>query len=114
MTSTGAPSEKERRQRRRARQVQALIYVLLISVIAGLVGWINQLTIKEQWNWFTVMRPYMDAQVRPHVLTATTEQGLKAGDFFRECAKDCPEMIVIPAGQFTMGSPHRRARLQQR
>jgi formylglycine-generating enzyme required for sulfatase activity len=24
---------------------------------------------------------------------------------FRDCAKDCPEMIVIPAGEFTMGSP---------
>jgi formylglycine-generating enzyme required for sulfatase activity len=24
---------------------------------------------------------------------------------FRECARDCPEMIVIPAGAFSMGSP---------
>ena len=29
----------------------------------------------------------------------------EAGGFFRECAKDCPEMVVVPAGDFMMGSP---------
>jgi formylglycine-generating enzyme required for sulfatase activity len=29
---------------------------------------------------------------------------LKSGDSFRECAKDCPEMVVLPAGEFMMGS----------
>jgi formylglycine-generating enzyme required for sulfatase activity len=24
---------------------------------------------------------------------------------FRECAKDCPEMVVVPGGEFMMGSP---------
>jgi len=28
----------------------------------------------------------------------------KPGTVFRDCA-DCPEMVVIPAGSFTMGSP---------
>jgi formylglycine-generating enzyme required for sulfatase activity/uncharacterized caspase-like protein len=37
-------------------------------------------------------------------LTAAQERGLKAKDTFRECA-DCPEMVVVPAGSFTMGSP---------
>jgi formylglycine-generating enzyme required for sulfatase activity len=37
-------------------------------------------------------------------LTATQERGLKPKDAFRECA-DCPEMVVVPAGSFTMGSP---------
>jgi formylglycine-generating enzyme required for sulfatase activity len=37
-------------------------------------------------------------------LTAAQERGLKAKDTFRECA-DCPEMVVAPAGRFTMGSP---------
>lgn len=41
----------------------------------------------------------------PHrPLTPAEEQALKAGDEFREC-KDCPLMIVIPAGSFMMGSP---------
>src|SRR5882724_7824079 len=37
-------------------------------------------------------------------LSATQEQALKAGDVFRECA-GCPEMVVIQAGAFDMGSP---------
>jgi formylglycine-generating enzyme required for sulfatase activity len=37
-------------------------------------------------------------------LTASQERGLKPKDTFRECA-DCPEMVAVPAGSFTMGSP---------
>ncbi len=37
-------------------------------------------------------------------LTAAQERALKPKDAFRECA-DCPEMVVVPAGSFTMGSP---------
>jgi formylglycine-generating enzyme required for sulfatase activity len=32
------------------------------------------------------------------------ESAWKARDTFKECA-DCPEMVVVPAGSFTMGSP---------
>lgn len=39
----------------------------------------------------------------PRALTATEERCLKAKDEFRECA-DCPAMVVVPAGSFTMGS----------
>ena len=91
--------------RRGKRLLLAGIYVLLVGVIAGLVGWINQSYIREQWHWWTVTVPYMQAEVRPHVLTAAAEQALKPGDSFKECATDCPEMIVVPAGSFMMGSP---------
>jgi formylglycine-generating enzyme required for sulfatase activity len=37
-------------------------------------------------------------------LSAAEECSLKPKDSFRECA-DCPEMVVAPAGSFTMGSP---------
>ena len=37
-------------------------------------------------------------------LTAAQERALKAGDSFKE-GVDCPEMIVVPAGSFLMGSP---------
>jgi formylglycine-generating enzyme required for sulfatase activity len=40
----------------------------------------------------------------PGVLTAAEECALKPKDVFRECA-DCPAMVVVPAGSFTMGSP---------
>ena len=90
--------------KRGKRLVQAVIYVLLVGIIAGLVGWINQAYVKEQWRWYAVTRPYMQAQIRPYVLTAPKEQALKSGDSFKECAADCPEMIVVPAGSFMMGS----------
>ncbi|MGD1036459.1 MAG: SUMF1/EgtB/PvdO family nonheme iron enzyme [Roseiarcus sp.] len=96
---------KEQAARKRARRVQAVIYALLVGVIAGLVGWINQEAIKEQVNWWMTMRPYMLSQVRPYVLSAAAEAALNPGATFRECATVCPEMIVIPAGAFTMGSP---------
>jgi formylglycine-generating enzyme required for sulfatase activity/uncharacterized caspase-like protein len=37
-------------------------------------------------------------------LTAAQERALKPKDAFREC-ENCPEMVVVPAGSFTMGSP---------
>jgi hypothetical protein len=98
-------ANRENKARARARRVQAVVYVLFVSVIAGLLGWINQSSIKEQWNWFVTIRPYMVANFRPYVLTAHADRALKPGDSFRECAKDCPEMVVIPAGAFMMGSP---------
>jgi formylglycine-generating enzyme required for sulfatase activity len=95
----------ERLARRRARRVQALIYVLFVAIIAGLVGWINQAYVEEQMNWYMTMRPYSVANVRPYVLKPKVERALKPGDSFRECAKDCPEMVVVPQGSFVMGSP---------
>jgi formylglycine-generating enzyme required for sulfatase activity len=39
-------------------------------------------------------------------LTAAQERGLKPKETFREC-DNCPEMVVVPAGSFTMGSPEK-------
>ena len=89
----------------RTRRMRALLAALFVSIVVGVVGWINQSYLKEQMNWFTTMRPYILTQVRPYVLTSAAEQALKPKDFFRECAKECPEMIVVPAGDFLMGSP---------
>jgi len=36
-------------------------------------------------------------------LTAAQERALQPKDSFKECAA-CPEMVVVPAGSFTMGS----------
>jgi formylglycine-generating enzyme required for sulfatase activity len=40
----------------------------------------------------------------PHALSAAEECALKPKDVFKEC-DNCPEMVVVPAGSFTMGSP---------
>jgi formylglycine-generating enzyme required for sulfatase activity len=37
-------------------------------------------------------------------LTVAQERALKPKDIFREC-ENCPEMVVVPAGSFMMGSP---------
>jgi formylglycine-generating enzyme required for sulfatase activity len=91
--------------RTRTRRVRALIYVLLVGTIGSLVGIIEKEPIKEQINWFTVMLPYRVANVDNYVLKPGAERALKPLASFRECAKDCPEMIVISAGSFMMGSP---------
>ena len=98
-------TKRESKVRARTRHIRALVYVLLVGIIAGLVGWINQSYLKEQWNWYTIVRPYIVAQVRPYVLSPDAERALKPGNSFRECAKGCPEMVVVPAGEFMMGSP---------
>src|SRR5262249_33331862 len=98
-------TKREAKIRVRARRAQALIYVLLVGIILGLIGIINQAYIKEQVHWYMTMRPYRVANVDPYVLTPERERALRPGDSFRECAKDCPEMVVVPAGEFTMGSP---------
>ena len=98
-------AKRESKARARARRAQVAIYVLLVGIILGLVGVINQAYVKEQWNWVWTMRPYRVANFDPYVLDPAAERALKPPASFRECAKDCPEMIVIPAGSFTMGSP---------
>jgi formylglycine-generating enzyme required for sulfatase activity len=92
------------------RLVQAFIFTLLASIILGLVGWINQDYIKAQWRWYATERPFLAANIWPFVLKPAVERGLKPKDTFRECAPEqgedyCPEMIVVPAGSFMMGSP---------
>jgi formylglycine-generating enzyme required for sulfatase activity len=90
--------------RRNRRLVQIAIYTLLLGIIAGLVGWINQEYIKEQWAWYAIMRPYAMKNFRPYVLASAAERSLRPFANFRECVGNCPEMIVIPPGSFVMGS----------
>jgi formylglycine-generating enzyme required for sulfatase activity len=100
-----AESRKGARTSQRLRRIAlGSIFSLMMAVILGLVGWINQQYLISEWHWWTVTRPYAAAQVWPHVLTAAQEQALKPGESFKECATDCPEMVVVPAGSFKMGS----------
>ena len=62
--------------------------------------------------WLTI--PAALAQVTPTPAPAASteaaplspmqEKALKPKDTFKECA-NCPDMMVVPAGSFTMGSP---------
>ena len=92
-------------EQKRKRLAKVAMGGLVFVILAGVIGWLNQAYLRERWRWFRTIRPYMLTQVRPYVLTAEAEQALKPKDAFRECAKDCPEMVVVPAGKFMMGSP---------
>ena len=87
------------------RQMQALAGAVGVLVLASLIGWMSQDFLREQWRQFAVVRPYIANQVRPSVLSTVAEHALKSGEVFRECAADCPEMVVVPAGKVLMGSP---------
>jgi formylglycine-generating enzyme required for sulfatase activity len=55
--------------------------------------------------WFWLTAPAASA-APTHVapLSAAQAKALKPHDTFKECA-NCPEMVVVPAGSFRMGSP---------
>jgi formylglycine-generating enzyme required for sulfatase activity len=88
----------------RARRGKAVLGALAVLLVSGGVGWWKHEYLQDRLNWFTTVRPYMLEQIQPYVLKAAAERALKPGDSFMECAKDCPEMIVVPDGEFTMGS----------
>lgn len=84
----------------RQRRVYAVIGLLIVGMvgIGGLAygGWLDQSYLKIHVRRLTDL--YM-----PTVLSAEAERALKSGDHFQECAS-CPELIVVPAGEFMMGS----------
>src|SRR3984893_15677557 len=101
-----AAGRKNAQSAQRVRRVMlASTFTFMAATILGLVGWINQAYLGEQINWYWTMRPYRISDFDPYVLKPEAERALKPLASFRECAKDCPEMIVIPAGSFMMGSP---------
>src|SRR5262245_47936886 len=59
--------------------------------------------------WVAVLaKLFPKGDISKSVLTAEAERALKPGDKFHECAS-CPEMVVVPAGSFIMGSPANEA-----
>jgi TIR domain len=58
--------------------------------------------------WIAIAPPKpVPVTATPGVVSALSperERALKPKDMFKECT-NCPEMIVVPAGTFTMGSP---------
>jgi formylglycine-generating enzyme required for sulfatase activity len=109
----------ERWLRRRLRAVQAVVGVLGLGVVAGMAAWVKHDDLQQGWRYMTVIRPFIQAHIRP--LNGDQERALKAAAeacvadadparcTFRECTAEqgkdyCPEMIVLPAGSFMMGS----------
>jgi formylglycine-generating enzyme required for sulfatase activity len=104
-----ASRQAELAARRRSRMLHAALYTMFISIILGLVGWINQDYLKAQWRWYVTQRPFVAANIWPYVLAPAAEGALKPQQQFRECAAPpgadyCPAMVVVPAGAFMLGS----------
>jgi formylglycine-generating enzyme required for sulfatase activity len=97
--------ETTARQQRRIAWLLGGLAALVAGSILGLIAWINQSFIKQQLNLYWNVSPYRTANFKPRMLSPEVERALKPLEPFRECIKDCPAMIVIPAGSFTMGSP---------
>jgi formylglycine-generating enzyme required for sulfatase activity len=94
----------ERSGRRRARRVKVLVGGLA-TIVMGIVTAIVALSYsgKLDQSYLNIQaRKYLDIYM-PRALTAKQERALKPGDRFQECAS-CPEMVVVPAGEFMMGS----------
>jgi formylglycine-generating enzyme required for sulfatase activity len=88
-----------RRRSQMLRQTGAYAAPVLLAFGLAVGLWMSRSALNELMYWYFT--------VRPHVLTAAQERALKPRDPpFKECP-DCPEMIVIPAGEFMMGSEGR-------
>src|SRR5262245_21263986 len=74
--------------------------LLLIGIILALLGVINEAYAKEAVSSDWTTRSSRVGNFDPYVLTPEAERALKPLSSFRECAKGCPEMIVVPAGSF--------------
>ena len=73
-----------------------LVGCLSLVVLGGLAALKYQRQLQDQLYWLRHV----------HTLTAEQEHALKPLGWFSECG-DCPEMVVIPTGNVTMGSPVR-------
>ena len=88
-----------------SRRTQAAAVVLVFAALAAILSYLYASQLQEFWRGLTRVRPDLRTQVAPYVLTHEAERSLKPLSSFRECAANCPEMIVLPAGEFMMGSP---------
>ena len=85
---------KSKQAQRRVHWALAVAVLCFLAIVVGVAGWLNQDWLKERvYVWRNV-----------NALTAAQERALKPKDSFHECTA-CPEMIVVPAGSFMMGSP---------
>jgi formylglycine-generating enzyme required for sulfatase activity len=82
--------------------MKSRITIVAILAIAVVLVWVGSTRKRVLEPGQTRCEGLISDAARP--LSDCQERGLKTGDEFKEC-EDCPAMIVIPAGSFTMGSP---------
>ena len=86
------------------------VVVLLLGL--GVAAWANRPWIERE-----VQRSQYLIQHYEAVIKSDAERDLKSGATFQDCTKgspDCPEMVVVPAGKFMMGSPQGKGKDRER
>lgn len=96
----------ELRAKRQSRRTRTTLAALAVVIGLGVVTWWKQEALQKWVFEMTTVRPYVQTNFRPFVLTPESERMLRAGASFRECGAlaTCPEMLVVPEGEFVMGS----------
>jgi formylglycine-generating enzyme required for sulfatase activity len=94
----------DRAAARTRHRLQSAVGILMLGTIVSLLGIIFKDEIDDFWFAQTTLRWYIASNFQGRALTPEKEPTLKPGQSFLECAKDCPEMVVIPPGEFWMGS----------
>jgi hypothetical protein len=74
------------------------IFALMMAVILGLIGWINQDYLAAQWRWYIAQRPFVSANIWPYVLKVGSERTLKAGDTFKGMCGGAGERLLSGNG----------------
>lgn len=88
----------------RRRTVKTCLFAIFIGVVFGIVAWIDQDHLPSQWIFHARMLPYGRSQVGLKEANASRQRAVRPGQKFKDCTSECPDMIVIPAGTFLMGS----------
>lgn len=98
----------DRSQRRRQR-LQVTAIGLMLVVIIGLLGILNESSLRVAWFQIRHVHPVTSAEA---LALGPGKSFLDCGDVTGEAGTSragysgqCPEMVVVPAGSFVMGSP---------
>lgn len=89
----------ERQSAGKTQRLKAVAAFASLAMLGGLILWLNRETLERQLVIQTQYRPFAESLEELSVLPS--------GSVFRDCKEgtsDCPDMVVIPAGDFWMGA----------
>ena len=84
---------------------EALDYTLRVTALPGIASSGRLPAAGEAGPWLTAGWTPASVSAEP----ARRGEGLARGTVFKDCEDVCPEMVVVAAGSFTMGSPSEEA-----
>ena len=94
-------NEEARRLRVRKRIIALVSTLTLLTIMVGL-AWRLQSLLIEALHWELVMKPSVPSLAREAELRSQSNQT------FADCRNGCPQLAVVPAGTFKMGSTEAR------